>query len=111
PIPYTDDELAACRRKAEACGCYTCKPQLRLCSTVDAERARREQVAAERDALRGMVRRYHDGWYIVSASAPLRDVWCKDHYPDDGYVTEELTSAEADAFRRALASPTEGNPE
>src|SRR5690606_11995013 len=69
------------------------------------------QVAAERDALRGMVRRYHAGWYVVSASAPLRDVWCKDHYPDDGYVTEELTSAEADAFRRALdASPTEAPP-
>ena len=62
-----------------------------------------------------VIRRYHAGWYIVSASAPLRDVWCKDHYPDDGYVTEELTSAEADAFRRALdasptVSPTETEP-
>src|SRR5690606_836103 len=89
PTPYTDDDDLTPLRWVEGV-VYPFRYEVihRLVATVDSLRAERDaaradrvcwrethnQVAAERDALRGMVRRYHAGWYIVSASAPLRDV-------------------------------------
>jgi len=114
PEPYTDNELAERRREAEACGCYTCKPQLRLLATVDAERARREQAEAAL-TLADAALRDHPMQAFSSAAAQRRRAQAIDvirraqPYPDDPGARAWM--AEQAAARRFDASPTEGNPE
>jgi len=88
---------------------------LRLLATVDAERARADQAEAERDALRGIVRRWEDGWEPEAAHPDDLGRWTRVTYShlDDhcGYEHEEMTEAEVTAFRALDAGPTEGNPE
>jgi len=58
------------------------------------------QCVRDADTLPGLVaclHRYQNGWYPTAHSAG-RYVWCKDHYPNDGYVTEEITPAEQAAL-------------
>ena len=81
----------------------------RLLATVDAERARADQVAAQRDALAAHladIRGKASGSRLLASRGDMRQ---------SARLVDELFNlidAEADAIRRALdASPTEGNPE
>jgi len=87
----------------------------RLAAERDAARADRvcwrethNQVAAERDAADSVIR------YLHSGARRDGDLWVTNVGTTFGAdeILDDVTSAEADAIRRALdASPTEGNPE